>query len=137
MTYVRALFYYQQSNGKIERMHRTLKTDAIRKKPPASLDHAQKFVGDFVHDELLSEHRVLDHEPLTRAKEIPSEANGQRRTTRLAQPGSDASDDAPPRVLDPSSNDAEHGLRFRSDSAGTFKTCSCRISQQPCAGGGK
>lgn len=48
MTHVRTSPYYPQSNGKIERMHRTLKTDAIRKKPPASLEHARKVVGDFV-----------------------------------------------------------------------------------------
>ena len=63
----------------------------------------------------MPEHRVLDHELFTRAEEIPSEANGRRRTTRLAQPGNDFSDDAPHHIPDPSSNDAEHSLRFRSD----------------------
>jgi putative transposase len=48
MTHVRTSPYYPQSNGKIERWHRTIKTDAIRRTPPASVDDARKVVADFV-----------------------------------------------------------------------------------------
>jgi transposase InsO family protein len=37
MTHVRISPYYPQSNGKIERWHKTLKSDAIRVTPPSSL----------------------------------------------------------------------------------------------------
>jgi len=48
MTHVRTSPYYPQSNGKIERYHRTLKTTAIRPKTPLSLDDARRIVGQFV-----------------------------------------------------------------------------------------
>jgi transposase InsO family protein len=48
MTHVRTSPYYPQSNGKIERWHRTIKIDAIRRAVPASVDDARKIVGDFV-----------------------------------------------------------------------------------------
>ena len=48
MTHVRTSPYYPQSNGKIERYHRTLKTTAIRPKTPLSLDDARRIVGEFV-----------------------------------------------------------------------------------------
>lgn len=48
MTHVRTSPYYPQSNGKIERWHRTLKSDAIRPGQPASLDDARKLVARWV-----------------------------------------------------------------------------------------
>lgn len=48
MTHVRTSPYYPQSNGKIERWHRTLKSDAIRIENPGSLDEARRVVGEFV-----------------------------------------------------------------------------------------
>jgi putative transposase len=48
MTHVRTAPYYPQSNGKIERWHKTLKVTAIRPKAPATLDEARTVVGDFV-----------------------------------------------------------------------------------------
>jgi putative transposase len=39
---------YPQSNGKIERWHKTLKNDAIRLTPPTSLEEARRVVGRFV-----------------------------------------------------------------------------------------
>ena len=49
MTHVRTSPYYPQSNGKIERWHRTLKEDCIRPGTPLTLDDARRLVGRFVH----------------------------------------------------------------------------------------
>lgn len=48
MTHVRTSPYYPQSNGKIERWHKTLKGEAIRKKVPLSLEDARRVVKEFV-----------------------------------------------------------------------------------------
>ncbi len=49
MTHVRTSPYYPQSNGKIERWHRTLKADCIRPGTPLNLDDARRLVARFVH----------------------------------------------------------------------------------------
>lgn len=49
MTHVRTAPYYPQSNGKIERWHKSLKSEAIRAKCPISLQDAQRIVAEFVH----------------------------------------------------------------------------------------
>ncbi len=48
MSHVRTSPYYPQSNGKIERWHKTLKTDAIRPAAPASLEEARGVIARFV-----------------------------------------------------------------------------------------
>jgi transposase InsO family protein len=48
MTHVRTSPYYPQSNGKIERWHKTLKASAIRPQTPLSLEDALRVVGRFV-----------------------------------------------------------------------------------------
>src|SRR5213075_2092686 len=48
MTHVRTSPYYPQSNGKIERWHKTLKGDCIRVLTPLSLDDARRIVADYV-----------------------------------------------------------------------------------------
>ncbi len=40
--------HYPQSNGKIERFHRTLKEQAIRPKTPLSLEDAKRIAGTFI-----------------------------------------------------------------------------------------
>src|SRR5262249_51542297 len=48
MTHVRTSPYYPQSNGKIERFHRTIKGDCIRLETPLSLPDAQRMVARYV-----------------------------------------------------------------------------------------
>jgi hypothetical protein len=48
MTHVKTSPYYPQSNGKIERWHKTLKGDCIRVLVPLSLDDARRVVADYV-----------------------------------------------------------------------------------------
>lgn len=48
MTHVRTAPFYPQSNGKIERWHKTLKAECIRPKTPLSLDDAKRSVTEFV-----------------------------------------------------------------------------------------
>jgi putative transposase len=48
MTHVRTAPYYPQSNGKLERYHKTIKGDAIRPASPASLEEACAVVARFV-----------------------------------------------------------------------------------------
>lgn len=48
MTHVRTAPYYPQSNGKIERWHKTLKSTTIRPKAPDSLEQARRVVAEFV-----------------------------------------------------------------------------------------
>lgn len=48
MTHVKTSPYYPQSNGKLERYHRTIKGTCIRVHSPLSMDEAIRLVTDFV-----------------------------------------------------------------------------------------
>ena len=48
MTHVKTSPYYPQSNGKLERYHRTIKGTCIRVNTPLSLSDAQRLIADFV-----------------------------------------------------------------------------------------
>jgi putative transposase len=48
MTHVRTSPYYPQSNGKIERWHQSLKSEAVRVKTPLNLKDAREVVGGYV-----------------------------------------------------------------------------------------
>jgi transposase InsO family protein len=48
MTQVKTSPYYPQSNGKIERWHKSLKTECIRPKTPLNLEDARRVVDEFV-----------------------------------------------------------------------------------------
>ena len=49
MTHVRTSPYYPQSNGKIERWHRSLKSECIRPGVPLSLADARRLVTNYVN----------------------------------------------------------------------------------------
>ena len=62
MTHVRTSPYYPQSNGKIERWHRTLKSTTIRPKCPQTLEEALTIVEAFVdHYNNQRLHSALDY----------------------------------------------------------------------------
>ena len=48
MTHVRTSPHYPQSNGKVERWHKTLKTECIRPKTPLSIEEARRIVAGYV-----------------------------------------------------------------------------------------
>lgn len=48
MTHVRTSPYYPQSNGKLERYHKSLKSECIRPKTPLNLEDAKRAVADFM-----------------------------------------------------------------------------------------
>jgi putative transposase len=48
MTHVKTSPYYPQSNGKIERWHRTIKGDCIRPETPLTLEDARRIVARYV-----------------------------------------------------------------------------------------
>lgn len=49
MSHVRMSPYYPQSNGKIGRYHRTIKSECIRPLTPLSLEDARRIVAEFVY----------------------------------------------------------------------------------------
>ncbi len=50
MTHVRTSPFYPQSNGKLERWHKSIKTECIRPKSPVSLQDAQDLVESYVSE---------------------------------------------------------------------------------------
>ena len=48
MTHVRTAPYYPQSNGKLERFHKTIKSDAIRVAAPQTREEAERVIREFV-----------------------------------------------------------------------------------------
>jgi len=49
MTHVRTSPYYPQSNGKLERWHKSLKSECIRPGTPLSPEDARRLIGGYVH----------------------------------------------------------------------------------------
>lgn len=50
MTHVRTSPYYPQSNGKLERWHRTLKQEALRPSCPLDLEDAERIISKYIDD---------------------------------------------------------------------------------------
>ena len=62
MTHVRTSPYYPQSNGKIERWHKSLKSECIRPMTPLSLDEARRVVSEYVdHYNTLRLHSAIGY----------------------------------------------------------------------------
>jgi hypothetical protein len=89
MTHVKTSPYYPQSNGKIERWHKTLKGDCIRVLVPLSLEDARRIVGDFVgHYNQVRLHSAIDYvtpqdKLLGRAPQILAERDRKLAEARL------------------------------------------------------
>ena len=49
MTHVRTSPYYPQSNGKLERWHKTLKRECVQPGSPLSLQQARELVEKYIH----------------------------------------------------------------------------------------
>ena len=91
MTHVRTSPYYPQSNGKIERWHKTLKADAIRQKTPGTREEADRVVATFVeHYNHKRLHSAIDyvtpadrlagrHKAINEARDLKLEAARQQR----------------------------------------------------------
>jgi transposase InsO family protein len=56
MDHVRTSPYYPQSNGKLERWHKSLKSECIRPKTPLNIEEAQRLVAAYVDD--YNQHRL-------------------------------------------------------------------------------
>jgi putative transposase len=62
LTHVRTSPYYPQSNGKIERWHKSLKADCIRPGVPLNLQDARRLVTRFVeHDNTVRLHSAIGY----------------------------------------------------------------------------
>ena len=62
MTHVRISPYYPQSNGKMERFNKTLKTEAIRLSAPETVEEARRVVERFVnHYNSVRLHSAIDY----------------------------------------------------------------------------
>lgn len=103
MTHVRTSPYYPQSNGKLERWHKTLKADAIRPKAPGTCEEAHRVVAAFVNEYNNARlHSAIDyvtpadrlagrHTAITATRDSKLEAARERRAAwrqaaRLASP---------------------------------------------------
>lgn len=97
-THVLTSPHYPQSNGKLERYHRTLKEQAIRPKTPLTLEDARRVVGEFVeHYNTVRLHSALGyvtpqarlegrHLEIYAARDRKLEAAREKRRQRRANP---------------------------------------------------
>jgi len=86
MTHVRTSPYYPQSNGKIERWHKSLKVECIRPGVPLSLDQTREMVAGYVNyynDVRL--HSAIGYVPPRAVLEGRAEAILAERQRRLAE----------------------------------------------------
>jgi putative transposase len=92
MTHVRTSPYYPQSDGKIERWHKTLKGECIRVKTPLSPEDARRLVAEFVtHSNTVRLHSAIGYvtpadKLAGRAEAIWRGARGWRRPAPGGEP---------------------------------------------------
>jgi transposase InsO family protein len=99
MSHVRTSPGYPQSNGKLERWHRTLKADGIRPKTPLTLEDARRIVDQFVRyyndvrlhsaiSYVAPKDRLSGHDKniLTERKRKLAQARKQRQQQRQKEP---------------------------------------------------
>ena len=80
MTHVRTSPYYLQSNGKIERRHKSLKRECIRPGTPLSLEDARRLVGGYAeHQQRAFEQRHRIHHAEGHARRASAGEFGQQR----------------------------------------------------------
>jgi transposase InsO family protein len=100
ITHVRTSPYYPQSNGKLERFHKTIKGDCIRPACPATLEEARRRIIDYIRHYncvrlhsaigyITPEDRLNDLGPTIHAERDRKleEARERRRLLRQAQKG--------------------------------------------------
>jgi len=98
MTHVRTSPYYPQSNGKIERFHKTIKSECIRPQTPLSLEDARRIVEQYVvHYNTIRLHSAIGYVTpadklagreqaiFTKRDQKLAEARERRQKRRLAQ----------------------------------------------------
>jgi transposase InsO family protein len=107
LTHVRISPYYPQSNGKLERWNRTLKTEAMRLRQPRDVDEARRVVEAFVgpyngkrlhsgigyvapHDKLAGRAEAIWAERDRKLEAARDHRRGLRAQLRAAQPVEDA-----------------------------------------------
>lgn len=116
MTHVRTSPFYPQSNGKLERWHKSLKGEAIRPKTPLSLEDAKRVVSTYVEEyntsrlhsaigyitpkDKLQGRAELIFAERDRKLEAARQARRQRRAT-LTGAALDNTPDLPPQETDP------------------------------------
>lgn len=119
MKHVRTSPYYPQSNGKIERYHRTIKTQCIRPLSPLSLDDAKRGVAKFVEEyntvRLHSAIGYVTPQVMLEGRQQAifddrdrklAEARERRAQSRAAARQKPASDSAPPSTVSYTNSDA-------------------------------
>jgi putative transposase len=62
MTHVRTSPYYPQSNGKLERWHKSLKVECIRPRTPLTVDDARRLIQSYVdHYNIVRLHSAIGY----------------------------------------------------------------------------
>jgi transposase InsO family protein len=88
MTHVKTSPYYPQSNGKLERYHRTIKGSCIRVNTPLSMEDAIRLVTDFVdHYNYRRLHSAIGYvTPIDKLEGRPEQIRPWRRASKGYMP---------------------------------------------------